>query len=83
MAFVTFFLFVTFMDRVSRYSRGLGAIHFDNNSCLLFVEDGFIEPQTGLKKVCTHWESAVNVQFTSKNTTWIPDEQTKSLTLLR
>lgn len=44
-AIVAFFLFVTFTDRISRYSRGLDSMQFDNDrvACLLFIEDGFIQ----------------------------------------
>ena len=41
-----FNLFVTLMDRISKYSPGLDSVQFENNrvACLLFIADSFIEP---------------------------------------
>lgn len=66
-AFVTVFLFVTFIDRISRYSRGLGSVQCDNSrvAYVLFVEDDFIErqpyrPEEGLHPVGDIWKSLVH-----------------------
>lgn len=47
MDLVTFFLFVTWMDRISKYDAGLDSLQFDNRvAYLLFTAGGFIEPWT-------------------------------------